>query len=101
MFYFRYLKTAEKEIPAPFMSAASFYAIMILLTAASSLFLWLTTGALYGFIPFIGALLFVASDSMIVIKEFHHRFKYDEMLIFGTYYLAIFFIALSAVIFVL
>ena len=101
IFYFRYLKTAEKEIPAPFMSAAYFYAIMILLTAASSLLLWLTTGALFGFIPFIGALLFVASDSMIVIQEFHHRFKYDEMLIFGTYYLAIFFLALGAVIFTL
>ncbi len=101
VYYFRYLKTAEKEIPAPFMSAAYFYAIMILLTVASSLFLWLTTGALYGFIPFIGALLFFASDSMIVIKEFHHRFKYDEFLKQGTYYLGIFFLSLSAVIFVL
>jgi len=101
IFYFKYLKTSEQEIPAPFMSAAYFYAIMILLTAASSLLLWLTTGALYGFIPFIGALLFVTSDSMIVIQEFHHRFKYDEMLTLGTYYLGIFLLSLSALIFVL
>lgn len=101
IFFFRYVKTSEQDIPASFMSAAYFYAIMILLTVSSSLLLWLTTGALYGFIPFIGTLLFFASDSLIVIKNFHHRFKYDEPLKQGTYYLGIFLLSLSAVFFVL
>ncbi len=100
-FYFRYIKTSEQGIPSELVSAAYFYGIMISLTASSSLLLWLTTGALYGFIPFVGILLFIASDSMILIKEFHHKFKYDETLTLGTYYLAIFLLAMSAIIFII
>ncbi len=100
-FYFKYVKTAEEPMPAPFEKAAYFYAIMISLTACSSLLLWLTTGALLGFLPFIGALLFITSDSMIVIKEFHHKFKLDEELTLLTYYAGIFLLALGAIIYVL
>ncbi len=101
IFYFRYVKTAAEPMPGPFLNAAYFYAIMISLTTSSVLLLWLTTGALLGFIPFIGALLFVTSDSMIVIKEFHHKFKFDEELTLLTYYAGIFLLALGAIIFIL
>ncbi|MHA1907528.1 MAG: lysoplasmalogenase family protein [Candidatus Thorarchaeota archaeon] len=100
-FYFKYVKTAEEPMPAPFEKAAYFYAIMISLTTCSTLLLWLTTGALLGFLPFIGAILFVISDSMIVIKEFHHKFKFSEELTLLTYYAGIFLLSLAAIIFVL
>jgi len=98
-FYFNYIKTAEDAMPGPFLYAAVFYGIMITLTTCSSLLLWLSSGALLGFLPFIGVLLFVTSDSMIVIKEFHHKFKYDEELTLLTYYAGIFLLSLGAVIF--
>jgi uncharacterized membrane protein YhhN len=98
-FYFEYVRTAEEAMPGPFLKAAYVYGIMISLTAASALLLGLS-GALFGIVPFIGALLFIASDSMIVVKEFHHKFKYDEELTLLTYYAGIFLLALGAVIFV-
>jgi uncharacterized membrane protein YhhN len=100
-FYFNYVKTAEDAMPGPFLYAAVFYGFMITLTTCSALLLWLSNGALLGFLPFIGALLFVTSDSMIVIKEFHHKFKYDEELISLTYYAGIFLLSLAAIIFIL
>lgn len=101
IFYFRYVKTAEVPMPDALLRAAYFYAIMISLTTSSSLLLWFATETIYGFLPFIGALLFVASDSMIVVKRFHHEFKFDETLILITYYAGIFLLSLGAIIFTL
>ncbi|TFG09639.1 lysoplasmalogenase [Candidatus Thorarchaeota archaeon] len=95
--YHRYLQTSET--PTPLIRAVDLYAIALSLTASSSLLLWLASGTFLGFLPFLGALLFITSDSLIGIKEFHHHFDHEEQWILGTYYLAIFLLSLSALIY--
>ncbi|MHA2066632.1 MAG: lysoplasmalogenase family protein, partial [Candidatus Thorarchaeota archaeon] len=60
---------------------------------------WLSTDSFLGFIPVLGALFFVVSDSLIGIREFHHQFQYQYVLTLSTYYLAIFLLSLSVVVF--
>jgi uncharacterized membrane protein YhhN len=100
VFYYKYIKTTERDVPDILLKSVIVYAIVISLTLSTSLLLWLTSDTLLGFIPFIGTCLFVASDSLIGVKEFHHHFhKYEEVVILSTYYLAIFLISLSAIIY--
>jgi len=93
--YQRYLKTTTKDVLPTLLKAVNVYALMISLTLSTSLLLWLTTGEILGVIPFIGAVFFVISDSMIGIREFHHDFSNAEVLILSTYYLSIFLLSLS------
>jgi uncharacterized membrane protein YhhN len=75
------------------------YALTVSMTFSSSLLLWLTTASPLGFLPAIGAAFFVFSDFTIGIKEFHHHFNKAELVIFSTYYLAIFLLSLSVFIY--
>jgi uncharacterized membrane protein YhhN len=43
----------------------------------------------------LGAMLFVASDSMIAINRFYGRFRLADLLILATYFVAQWLIALS------
>jgi hypothetical protein len=94
-FFIRYLKSSGPEIPDFVLKAGSFYFILISATLSTSLLLWLTTGDLLGFIPVIGALFFILSDSIIAMNAFHHKLTHPEFLIMPTYYLAIFLLSLS------
>jgi uncharacterized membrane protein YhhN len=99
--YQRYLKTTTKAVEPVVLKAVNVYALMISLTLSASLLLWLSSGAILGMIPFVGAILFVISDSIVGIREFHHDFKNAEVIILTTYYLAIFLLSLGAVVYVL
>jgi uncharacterized membrane protein YhhN len=99
--YQRYLKTTTKEVEPALLKAVNVYALMISLTLSTSLLLWLSSGALLGFIPLAGAVLFVFSDSIIGIREFHHDIKNAEVIILSTYYLAIFLLSLGAIVYIL
>ena len=98
--YQRYLKTTTKDVEPALLKAVIVYALMISLTLSTSLLLWLSSGTLLGFIPFVGAAFFVFSDSVIGIREFHHDIKNGEVIILSTYYLAIFLLSLSVVIYI-
>lgn len=98
-FYQRYLKTTQKEVEPALLKAVNVYALMISLTLSTSLLLWLTSGAILGFVPLIGAVSFILSDSVIGIREFHHEIKNAEIIILSTYYLAIFLLSLGAIFF--
>ncbi len=76
------------------------YSLTVSLTFCSAFMLWLTSGTLLGFIPVLGAFFFVISDLVLFIKEFHHHFKKAELFIFPTYYLALFLLSLSFVVFI-
>ncbi len=76
------------------------YSITVSLTFCSALMLWLTTGVLLGFVPVLGAFFFVISDLSLFIKEFHHHFNKAELFIFPTYYLALFLLSLSIIVFI-
>lgn len=97
----RYLKSSSQAIPASLLGAVGFYAITISLTLSTALLLWLTSGVFLGFVPFVGAFLFVLSDSLIGIREFHHHFRLEWASVMITYYLAIFLLSLSALIYTL
>lgn len=99
VFYHRHLKTSSHTIPPSMLRAVDFYAVLISLTMSTSLLLWLTSGAVLGFVPFIGGCIFVASDSLVGIREFHHSFKHQWLLIMTTYYLAIFLLSLAGVLY--
>ena len=93
--FIRYLQGSGPEVPDFILKAGSFYFILVSATISTSLLLWLTTGALWGFLPLVGAIFFIISDSIIAINEFHHKFSRPELLIMPTYYLAIFLLSLS------
>ena len=100
VFYYRYIRTTEQEIPEVLLKSVIVYALMISLTLSTSLLLWLTSNAALGYLPVIGACFFVVSDSFIGVKEFHHHFhKYEEVVILSTYYLAIFLLSFGVFIF--
>ncbi|MFW9918857.1 MAG: lysoplasmalogenase family protein [Candidatus Thorarchaeota archaeon] len=98
LLFHRYLLTAEE--PTKMIKAVDVYALAISFTFCTSILLWLSTATLFGFFPIIGVLFFIASDSMIGIREFHHRFRFDEPATMITYYLAIFLISLAAIIYI-
>ena len=93
--FIRYLQASGPEVPDFVLKAGSFYFILVSATISTSLLLWLTTGALWGFLPVVGALFFIISDSIIALNEFHHKLSKPELLIMPTYYLAIFLLSLS------
>jgi uncharacterized membrane protein YhhN len=97
----RYLQSDGPEIPPFILRAGSLYFIIIAATFSASVLLWQTTGALLGYLPVIGALFFIISDSFIGINEFHHKLSRHEFYIMPTYYLAIFLLSLGVFVFTL
>jgi len=94
----RYLQSSKKglgwfQVPVPF------YSLSISIMLCTSVLLWLLSGVLSGVIVVIGAFLFVVSDSLIAVKEFHHRFSKAELKIVGTYYSAILLFPLNVLVF--
>lgn len=98
-FLHRYFQTAEEPISSKMQRIADIYALVLSLTLCTSLLIWVTSGTVLGFIPFIGACFFVVSDSLIGIREFHHHFQNQRLFILTTYYLAIFLLSSSVVIY--
>jgi uncharacterized membrane protein YhhN len=96
----RFLDSSEPRL-GPLKIPLTIYVLILSLTLSSSLLLWLITGTMLGFIPFIGAIIFVVSDLLIGIKLFHRHFNKAEFTIFTTYYLAIFLLALSFTIYLI
>ena len=96
----RYLRASGPEVPPFILRAGTLYFIIIAATLSTSLLLWQTTGVLLGFIPVLGALIFLVSDSFIGINEFHHKISRHEFYIMPTYYLAIFLLSLGVFVFV-
>jgi uncharacterized membrane protein YhhN len=95
----RYLRASGPEIPPFILQAGTLYFIIIVATLSSSLLLWQTSGALLGYLPVIGALFLIMSDSFIGINEFHHKLSHHEFYIMPTYYLAIFLLSLGVFVF--
>ncbi|MFW9904510.1 MAG: lysoplasmalogenase [Candidatus Thorarchaeota archaeon] len=71
------------------------YCIVISLMLISSILLWGTLEKLEAIVLVIGALLFVISDSIIGIHEFHHKISRSVLKVMFTYYTAIFLLSLS------
>ncbi|TXT56004.1 MAG: conserved membrane protein of unknown function [Candidatus Thorarchaeota archaeon] len=98
-FYHRYLTKSKDPAPPEMLKAVNVYAFVISLTLASSFFLWVSSNLYLGFVPFLGAISFVISDSLIGIREFHHKFRFAEPIILTSYYLAIFLLSMAVLIY--
>ncbi len=75
------------------------YALVISAMLVASFLLWLTSGTPNGILVTFGATIFVISDSLIGIREFHHKFSQPTIKILGTYYLAIFLLSLNVLVY--
>jgi uncharacterized membrane protein YhhN len=91
----RYLRSSGPEVPPFILKAGSLYFIIICATLSTSLLLWQSTPTIFGYLPVLGALFFIVSDSFIGINAFHHDISRHEFYIMPTYYLAIFLLSLS------
>lgn len=91
----RWLQSSGPEVPPFILRAGTLYFLLISATLSTSLLLWLVSGTLLGYLPVLGALIFIVSDSLTGIKEFHHKISHHELYIMPTYYLAIFLLSLS------
>jgi hypothetical protein len=91
----RWLQSSGPEVPPFILRAGTLYFLLISATLSTSLLLWLVSGTLLGYLPVLGALIFIVSDSLTGIKEFHHKISRHELYIMPTYYLAIFLLSLS------
>lgn len=95
----RYLRSSGPEVPPFILRTGTLYFIIISATFSTSLLLWLTSGDILGFLPVLGALIFIVSDSLIGINAFHHKISHHELYIMPTYYVAIFLLSLSVIVF--
>ena len=97
--FIRYLRSSGPEIPPFILKAGSLYFVILAATLSTSILLWQTTGAILGYIPVLGAIIFIVSDSFIAINEFHHKLSHHEFYIMPTYYLAIYLLSLGVFVF--
>ena len=95
--FLRYLESSEKglgEFRIPVLVYCAFLSGMFL----STFLLWMNSGVMeLGFVV-LGGLLFVISDSIIAIREFHHPINYGTLKVMSTYYSAIFLLSLASLI---
>ncbi|MFW9892613.1 MAG: lysoplasmalogenase family protein [Candidatus Thorarchaeota archaeon] len=93
--FIRYLRADGPEIPPFILRAGSLYFIIICATLSTSLLLWQAAPASLGYLPVLGALIFIISDSFIAVNEFRRKIPRHEFYIMPTYYIAIFLLSLS------
>ncbi|MFX0211207.1 MAG: lysoplasmalogenase [Candidatus Hodarchaeota archaeon] len=94
LIFLQYLESSEDglgSLKIPILA----YCVVISLMLISSILLWGTLGKLEVIVVVIGALLFIISDSIIGIHEFHHKISRSVLMVMITYYSAIFLLSLS------
>ncbi|MHA2203098.1 MAG: lysoplasmalogenase [Candidatus Hodarchaeales archaeon] len=95
MFIFlRYLDSSESGL-GEFKIPVIMYCIVISLMFVSSFILWGTLRRLEAVVVVLGASVFVISDSIIAVHEFHHELSKNVLKVMTTYYTAIFLLSLS------
>lgn len=91
MLWFLFPHLGDMKLPV------SIYLIVILVMAWQALNRWVTNRQSGSAMAALGAVLFVASDSIIAIDRFYGRVLFAELLIMATYFSAQWLIALSVV----
>ena len=97
IFFLRYLESSEKglgEFRIPVLIYCTFLSGMFI----STVLLWTSLGVMEFGLVVLGGLLFVISDSIIAIREFHHPISHSVLKVMSTYYTAIFFLSLSSLV---
>ncbi|MHA2363272.1 MAG: lysoplasmalogenase family protein [Candidatus Hodarchaeales archaeon] len=93
----RYLENSEKGL-GNFKIPVIFYGMFISFMLVTAFLLWLASNDINYITIVIGGLFFVLSDSIIAVREFHHRLSYSTIKIMSTYYIALLFISMIPII---
>jgi uncharacterized membrane protein YhhN len=93
----RYLSSSEEGL-GEFKVPVLVYSVVISIMFVSTIYLFLSSALIDTMIIAYGALLFVISDSIIAVREFHHKFKWSELIIMSTYYGALLFLSGTVII---
>ena len=83
------------SVPGPLRAPVTAYILVILVMAWQALGSWTYTGQSGALLAFVGATLFVVSDSVLAIDRFRVKFKAARLTVLSTYFLAQWLIALS------
>lgn len=89
MLWFLFPRLGDMRMPV------TIYLVVILVMVWQALNRWAVKRRAGAGLAALGAVLFVASDSLIAINRFHSRFHLAELLILATYFTAQWLIALS------
>lgn len=91
-----YLDSDSKEFEK-YKKPILFYSALLIMLICSTTTFWLFSNEILFITVVLGAFLFLISDSIIVIREFHHKPKYSVIKVMGTYYLSIFLLSLAVI----
>ncbi|MHA1992033.1 MAG: lysoplasmalogenase [Candidatus Hodarchaeales archaeon] len=97
-FLLRYLSSSEKGL-GEFKVPVLVYSVVISIMFVSTIYLFLSSSVIDSLLISFGALFFVISDSFIAFREFHHKFKWSELIVMSTYYGALLFLSGTVLIF--
>ena len=95
VFFIRYLETSEKGL-GEFRIPVIIYCVFLSGMFLSTVLLWTSSNVQEFGLVVLGGLLFVISDSIIAIREFHHPITNNIVKVMSTYYTAIFLLSLSS-----
>ena len=97
IFFIRYLESSDKGL-GEFRIPVIIYCIFLSGMFLSTVFLWTSSNIPEFGLVVLGGLLFVISDSIIAVREFHHPISNNIVKVMSTYYSAIFLLSLSSII---
>lgn len=92
--FLRYLESSETGL-GKFRIPVLIYCVFISLMFISSVLLLSVSEILEFGLVALGGLLFVISDSIIAVREFHHEISNRELKVMSTYYIAILLLSLA------
>ena len=75
-----------------------FYSILLVVMATASLFFYISAQIAIALLVSAGTVLFVLSDTLVAIREFHHSYNHSEIATKATYFPAIYLISLLSLI---
>ena len=92
VFFLRYLQSSEKGLGS-YKIPVLIYCVLLGSMLVCAVLLWASSGILSPIFLVIGGLFFIVSDSIIAIREFHHRPSVPTIKVMTTYYGALFLIS--------
>ncbi|GMQ79526.1 MAG: lysoplasmalogenase [Anaerolineae bacterium] len=78
---------------------ASLYALVLMIMGWQAAGYWITIGSQSSILAFVGAVLFIISDSIMIFHRFRSPHRYARLTYMTLYYLALWLIAMSVVVY--
>jgi uncharacterized membrane protein YhhN len=94
IFFIKYLESSANKL-GKYKQPLFIYSLALSLMASTTILYWIVNQTEITMLIVIGAFFFLISDSLIAIREFHHKMSFSRIKILGTYYMAIFLLSLA------